>query len=127
VNLAGERREIASLAEMHGRVLGSPKDEIAAANEAVAAAIAHPLVRRAGAASECYRELPVALRLEDGRLLEGIIDLAFRENGGWTVVDFKSDADLPARRAQYERQLLWYLFAMTRITGAPARGWLLSV
>ena len=67
------------------------------------------------------------LRLEENRLLEGVIDLAFLEQGAWTVVDFKSDADLKARRADYRRQLQWYGAALARITGQPVRGWILGV
>jgi ATP-dependent exoDNAse (exonuclease V) beta subunit len=67
------------------------------------------------------------LRLDANRLLEGIIDLAFLEKGAWTVVDFKSDADLKARRADYKRQLQWYSAALSRITGLPVNGWILGV
>ncbi|MBI3667038.1 MAG: UvrD-helicase domain-containing protein [Acidobacteria bacterium] len=126
-DLAGDKQNVATLARRHGRVIGSPKAEVEAAAEAAFAALGHPLVRRARAAGRCHRELPVLLRLDGGRLFEGIIDLTFLENGGWTIVDFKSDADLPARRAGYERQLQWYVLAMSQITGLPAQGWLLSV
>ena len=126
-DLGGDRQDVVSLARMHGRVLGAPKLEIEAAIEAASEALGHPLVRRAGVAPRCHRELPILLQLDDGRLLEGVIDLAFLEDGAWTVVDFKSDADLPARRADYERQLRWYVLAMSKITGLPARGWLLGV
>jgi ATP-dependent exoDNAse (exonuclease V) beta subunit len=65
------------------------------------------------------------LKLEDGRIVEGILDLAFLESGVWNVVDFKTDAGLAAER--YRRQLGWYVYALSRITGMPARGWLLHV
>ena len=55
------------------------------------------------------------------------MDLAFVERGGWIVVDFKTDADLGERRAQYERQLRWYAYALARLTGMEARGVLLGV
>jgi ATP-dependent exoDNAse (exonuclease V) beta subunit len=45
----------------------------------------------------------------------------------WTIVDFKSDAHLEPRRAAYERQLAWYVYALGRISGLAARGWLLGV
>ena len=60
-------------------------------------------------------------------MLEGTIDLAFLEGGVWTVVDFKTDADIGTKRQQYERQLQWYVYAISRVTGQPARGVLLSV
>ena len=66
-------------------------------------------------------------KLSDGRLLEGIIDLAFVENDEWAIVDFKTDADAADRRAQYERQLQWYGFALTQLTKMPARAYLLEI
>jgi ATP-dependent exoDNAse (exonuclease V) beta subunit len=116
-----------ALARMHGRVLGATAEEVDAAAEAARAAAAHPLIVRAGKAERCHRELPAMLRLEENRLLEGVIDLAFLEGGAWTIVDFKSDADLKAKRAHYRRQLQWYGAALERITGQPVRGWILGV
>ncbi|HKS95754.1 MAG TPA: UvrD-helicase domain-containing protein, partial [Terriglobia bacterium] len=121
------RVEIERLARLHARVLGSPEEEIEAAVDAVSAALAHPLLERAGRAERRHRELPIVLKTEGGRLLEGNLDLAFLEDGGWTVVDFKTDADLPARQQHYRYQLEWYVFALSRITQQPARGWLLGI
>jgi len=65
-------------------------------------------------------------RLEDGTLIEGVVDLAFREVGGWTVVDFKTDAR-PDSHSQYAAQLRLYCAAITAATGLPARAALLAV
>ena len=127
VALDGDALQISRLAQVHGRVFGAPAEEIDAAAVAVANALAHPLVRRARSASHLYRELPIIANTDDGRIVEGTIDLAFQQNGTWNIVDFKTDADLANRQAHYRRQLEWYLFAMERITGCAARGWLLSV
>jgi ATP-dependent exoDNAse (exonuclease V) beta subunit len=118
---------LSGLAAMHGRLLGAPREEIDAAVQAARAALDHPLLARARSAEICRRELPVILRLEGGRLLEGVIDLAFFEGGVWTLVDFKSDRDLRARRPHYERQVRWYALAVARITGSPVRAVLLGV
>ena len=59
--------------------------------------------------------------------MEGIIDLAFVENDAWVIVDFKTDADISGSRAQYQRQLQWYASALSRLTGLPARAYLLGV
>ena len=67
------------------------------------------------------------LRLEDGRIFEGVADLAFLEADDWTIVDFKSDAEFRKVPGKYERQLQWYVFALSRMTNAPARGVLLRV
>lgn len=49
------------------------------------------------------------------------------EDGAWTVVDFKTDANLSQRRRQYELQLGWYLYALSSITKATGRGVLLTL
>ena len=75
------------------------------------------------------REVPVLVRLEDGALAEGVVDLAFREDGAstWTVVDFKTDRELAGERARYEAQLRLYVDAISRATGEPAHGVLFAV
>jgi ATP-dependent exoDNAse (exonuclease V) beta subunit len=112
---------------MNARILGATPDESTAAQEAVAVALRHSLLERARMAERCHREYPITLRLEENRLMEGVIDLAFVENGEWVVVDFKTDADVSDRRRQYERQLQWYAYALTQLTGIPARGVLFGI
>jgi ATP-dependent exoDNAse (exonuclease V) beta subunit len=110
-----------------GRTLGASEEEIAAAAKAVTTAIAHPLLERARRAEKVYREYPVMWKLNGGRILEGVIDLAFLDGGAWTIVDFKTDADLPSSRARYERQVRWYALALAAITAQPVRAVLMSV
>ena len=120
VKLDAAPQESALSVELNARVLGATEEETRSATEAVVAALQHPILTRARAASRCHREYPVTLRLDGGRFLEGVVDLAFVENDAWIVVDFKTDADSPLRREQYERQLRWYAFALSKLTGLPA-------
>jgi tetratricopeptide (TPR) repeat protein len=92
-----------------------------------------PLLREAAASPEVRREVPVTLR-QDGagqagpsRLLEGVVDLAFREvaGAGWRVVDFKTDSGEGDALEAYRAQVRLYLEAVARSTGRPARGTLL--
>ena len=112
---------LAALTAVHARLLQAPDDERDAAARAVLAALAHPLLRRAAAAEELRREVPFALRTggaagEPASLVEGVLDLAFREAGRWTVVDFKTEENA-AVRDEYRRQLGWYAAAL-RAAGA---------
>jgi hypothetical protein len=120
--LAAGREQVQDLAQMHGKLLDATGAEIEAAIDAVVAMLQHPLLRRAAAAERSHRELPLLLPLGDGRTLEGIVDLAFLENGEWTVVDFKTDAELRANQARYERQVQWYVHALSKLTSLPAKG-----
>ena len=124
LDLHGTPAQIVALARVHARLLDAPAEQAHAAAAAVEAAWAHPLLARARAAERCHREMPIHLPLEDARLLEGVIDLAFVEQDGWVVVDFKSDSGNSAR---YERQLQWYLYALWKITGREAAGFLLRI
>jgi ATP-dependent helicase/nuclease subunit A len=127
VPLEGNRKSIEELAKVHGRVLGATDQEIEHATEAAASAWKHPLLERARKSKLCRRELPILLKLEANRILEGVIDLAFEENGTWHVVDFKTDAEIAPSRKRYENQLRWYCLAMARLNKTPVEAHLLSV
>jgi hypothetical protein len=51
----------------------------------------------------------VVLRRADGSLVEGVVDLASREESenfaGWTVVDFKTDREFESASAAYLAQV----------------------
>jgi ATP-dependent exoDNAse (exonuclease V) beta subunit len=122
--------DLADLAEIHGRLLGAEPSEVAAAREVVVRTLAHPVMqaaRRAASAAACYREAPVTLRLDDGSLVEGHVDLAFEDEGGFTVVDFKTDRELEGATDRYRRQVQIYAAAIARATGKRARGILMKI
>jgi len=58
-------------------------------------------------------------------VIDGVIDLVFREDEGWVVVDYKSDREgnsVPSEiRDAYRRQVELYAECWTRLTGEPVR------
>ena len=88
-------------------------------------------MQRAHRANRCLRECPVLVQMPDGRLVEGVADLAFEEGTGpdrcWTVVDFKTDVEISGHLAQYRAQLEIYMRGIAQSTGIRARGVLLWV
>lgn len=72
------------------------------------------LAARARKSGAVFREVPVAA-VEGGGVLAGVVDLAFEEEDGWVVVDYKTDVkpDLDA----YERQVRAYARMLERATG----------
>ncbi len=129
VGLDGDADDVARAAELQGRLLGAPRDEVVAAAATVTRALAHPLVRRAAAAARagrCRREAPVTVRIGE-TLVEGVVDVAFEDDGRWTVVDFKTDVELAGRIEEYRRQVALYVEAVARATGREVRGALLQV
>jgi ATP-dependent exoDNAse (exonuclease V) beta subunit len=126
VPLNAEPNAIRDLSRLHARVLSAPDDERDAAAQIVERVLAHDILRQARAAGGCRRETPVSIPI-DGVLIDGQIDLAFETASGWTVVDFKTDAELGASEEMYRRQVALYTHAVAAITGRPARGVLLRV
>ena len=127
VDLTADPEAVRRTAALQGRWLDASEAEVSAAAGAVSAALSHPLLRRAAASGQMRRETPLWLTLADGRLAEGVVDLAFREADGWTVVDFKTDAELGERRASYAAQVRLYAEALGRVTGEPASAVLLQI
>ncbi|HSH46558.1 MAG TPA: UvrD-helicase domain-containing protein [Longimicrobiales bacterium] len=112
-------------------------DELIALVESVRASA---LWQRAQNADRVLTEVPLALRRsepaggpagidEDGAsgaapvsVLEGIVDLAFREEDGWVVVDYKTDTAIsPQRLAAYRRQVELYAEAWAAFTDEPVK------
>jgi ATP-dependent helicase/nuclease subunit A len=122
-----DAERLARLASMHARITGASRQEELDAAEAAARLLAHPLLQRAAVSNRCFRELPITFPLMDKRVLEGTIDLAFVDQERWQIVDFKTDEDLRRSRAVYERQLRWYMHALSTVTDLPAEGTLLQV
>jgi len=61
-------------------------------------------------------------------LLEGVVDLAFRDGDSWTVIDFKTDREISqAGLDRYRRQVALYAAAIGRATGAGVSAYLLRV
>ena len=58
-------------------------------------------------------------------VLEGVIDLAFQEDDGWVIADYKTDVgtdpEFPARVVAYRRQVELYACAWTHVTGEPVK------
>ncbi|HEY7288894.1 MAG TPA: UvrD-helicase domain-containing protein [Vicinamibacterales bacterium] len=132
ISFEAKEDAIQELADVQARLLGLTDDEARLAARVADRVLRHDLLTRAHAADRrgaCRRETPVTLLADDGVLVEGIVDLAFEEQGTWTVVDYKTDRELrqldPAgndARGRYERQIAMYAEAIARATGQPAVG-----
>ena len=95
----------------------------------VRSALASQVVKRA-AARPHWREPYVGAVQADGTVLEGFVDLLYREDdGSLVVVDYKTDqspADaLPARRAHYGPQMAAYQVVLNAATGSEVKAELL--
>jgi ATP-dependent exoDNAse (exonuclease V) beta subunit len=130
VPLDAARDAVAVGADLQARILGASAEETAAARAVVGAVLAHPLLARARdalARGRCRRETPVSGTGADGVLFEGVVDLAFEDDQGWTIVDFKTTAQAAGVLDRYRRQVAMYAWLVRRATGRDARAVLLLV
>jgi ATP-dependent helicase/nuclease subunit A len=111
-----------------------PGGEIEEALRIVEGVRGSPLWSRALSARQCLVEVPFALKVESPELgfgpgpsetvLQGAIDLAFEEEDGWVLVDYKSDAVSSNRDDLvrfYSPQVALYRRYWERLTGRTAR------
>jgi ATP-dependent helicase/nuclease subunit A len=99
--------------------------------ELVAAVTASELWERAARAELRCVEFPFSVRTDGGpggeseEHLEGVIDLAFREEDGWVIVDYKTDSgddpQFAERYEEYGRQLRIYAASWEQITHEPVK------
>jgi ATP-dependent exoDNAse (exonuclease V) beta subunit len=118
------------LAMAHGRILGATGEEVDAARDVVREVLAHPLLQAAGHAAReglCYREMPITYRLPSGLLVEGYVDLAFRQGASMVVVDFKTDRELDGALEQYRKQVSLYGSAIGQTAALPTKSVLMRV
>jgi len=121
---------LARLAEAHGRILGATSEEVEAGRNIVREVLGHPLLKAAEQAAReglCYREMPVTYRLPSGVLVEGYVDLAFRQGSSMVVVDFKTDRELEGALEQYRKQVSLYASAIGQTAGLPTKSVLMRV
>lgn len=90
-----------------------------------------PLGRRMIASKDVRRELPFGILLaakdfyleadEEQIFVQGVADVLFRNDDGWTLIDYKTDrkADGETLRARYQVQIELYRRAIEKLTGIP--------
>lgn len=74
------------------------------------------------ASEEKYFEMPFSA-LDGNTILTGAIDLVFKDEGEWVIVDYKTDnfEKDPARKKAYQRQLDIYAKHWEKITGEKVK------
>lgn len=121
VDLAEAEPAVRGLAAMHARVLGCPAHEVDEAVARVTEALAQAIfarIRAAALVGRCYREWPVVMKAND-TAIEGVVDIVFEDEGGWTVLDYKTDRDTAVDDRLYEHQVAIYAEAASRALGQP--------
>jgi ATP-dependent helicase/nuclease subunit A len=92
--------------------------------------LAHPVLdaaSRAAREGRCYREMPVTIRADSGAIIEGVVDLAYEDEQGFVVVDFKTDRELDGALERYQQQVAIYASAVGAAMSRPTRAILMRV
>ena len=71
-------------------------------------------------ADKVHCELPFCYAGEENKIFNGVIDVVYRKNGRWHIVDYKTNADDSDLDKQYESQLSAYTEAFKATTGEDA-------
>ena len=127
VDLNGSVDDVRMVVDRQARQFGAPPVEKEAAYDVVQRALKHPLMVEAAKSSDLKRETPVMYMNDQEELVEGIVDMAFKTDAGWTVVDFKTDEDLEKQKGEYVDQVRLYLEGIGKATGEEVRGVLFAV
>jgi ATP-dependent helicase/nuclease subunit A len=89
--------------------------------------------RQARDSAECLVEVPFAVRQDDASglptVVRGVIDLVFRADDGWKILDYKTDqvADAALLVGRYGGQIEAYTRAWSKVTSRKTMGALYSV
>jgi ATP-dependent exoDNAse (exonuclease V) beta subunit len=97
------------IARVHGEGIGASENEINSSVAVVRAILGHPLVSAAGRSSTTHREYPFVYKDDNGKIVEGNIDLVFQQADEWIIVDFKTG---PSERLEYRTQVAVYARAL---------------
>ncbi len=130
--MTGSAEDIAAdIERLHRRGFLDVRQAEAVSPEDILAFFRSPLGRRVKRAQKLWREFRFSLLCpasdwfadapaDEQILLQGVIDLCILEQGGLTVIDFKTDGTVEPEL--YREQLRSYALAMQRITGLPVQG-----
>ena len=88
--------------------------------ESLSLSLQHSFFEGLATAQELRREVNIVYRANDV-WIEGVVDLAYRKDGFWWVVDYKTDDSLEARLPEYTVQLSLYGEGIARATGMDVR------
>ena len=82
--------------------------------------------------TEIRREATFTMRIDPNKptMVQGIVDCAFKEDGAWILIDYKTDKDTEEAIfvPRHEQQMNWYREALERLTRIDVREmWLFAL
>jgi len=112
------------LAEIEGKGLEATGPMIERAGKLVKEAISSQLLQRVIQSGNYQKEVPFTY-VQEGMMVEGVMDVVFKEGEDWVVLDFKTDQidqeELETKVKQYTPQVRIYSEAIKNIFGKPPK------
>ncbi len=123
---------IKQLRDMTMRGVFNPEEAKRIRTKDVANFLRSQLGQRLINGEEVKREWPFTLQVYPDRpmMVQGIIDTAFKEDGEWVILDYKTDWDTSETTfvPRHQAQMNWYRVAVERITGIRVKEmWLVAL
>ena len=79
------------------------------------------ILRELLSAEEVYCEVPFCYNEKDGeRIWHGVMDVLYRKDGQWHIIDYKTNADPSDLDEKYQEQMAAYVAAFREMTGEEA-------
>lgn len=78
------------------------------------------ILKRLKNATEVYCEMPFCYLKDKNVICDGVMDLVFKDDQGWHIVDYKTNFDERFLDLKYENQLNDYKLALKEILGVEA-------
>ncbi|MFH1995802.1 MAG: UvrD-helicase domain-containing protein [Candidatus Omnitrophota bacterium] len=118
----GKRNDLETLARNWLVEKDRSPDEYAELTRLVDGIMKSDLWQRMLKGEEKYFELPFSVMKED-TVIRGVIDMIFKENDAWVIVDYKTDDfdKFPERKKAYNNQLAMYAELWTKMTGEKVK------
>ncbi len=115
---------VEKMAEIEGKTLGAAGPMIKRAGEMVRDALRSPILQRVTKTGNYQKEVPFTYK-NNGTIVEGVMDVVFKEGDDLVVLDFKTDAvekeRLNAKIEHYRPQTSMYSDAIRTIFGKPPK------
>ena len=117
---------------MRGRGILTEEESALIRLRGVVSFLKSDLGRRMLRSNEVRREATFTMRIDPHAptMVQGIVDCAFKEDGEWVLIDYKTDRDTDPETfvPRHEAQMNWYRTAIERLTRVNVREmWLFAL
>jgi len=103
----------------YSKLLEGVYDRIYNGGYAQVSGVDHDIISLLKNAEEVHCEVPFCYKKDD-ELWHGIIDLLYKKDGKWHIIDYKTNAEMNDLNQKYKEQLDAYIEAVRKLTGETA-------